>query len=188
MKRFFIICLTIIVAIASFVLVGCSKDEGVADSNIVYYYSKNDEIVTDSEGNPIEVKIIKKGEKVEGVTDQDLNAFSQATRGYTVKQYRVLKNHEDQSTIYVVIDIEVKRYSIQYDYNGGTMTSFAKTFYTLNDNFNFLETASATKEGYIHIGWAESPDATEEDIIESTEDLFDDPRNLKLYAIYVLAE
>lgn len=188
MKRFFILCLTIIVAIASFVLVGCSKDKDVADSNIVYYYSRNDEIVTDNEGNPIVIKTIKKGEKVEGISDQFLNEFSQATRGYTAKQYKVLKNYKDQSTIYVVIDIEVKRYSIQYDYNGGTMTSFAKTFYTLNDSFNFLETASATKEGYVHIGWAESPDATEEDIIESTEDLFDNPRSLKLYAIYVPAE
>lgn len=186
MKRFFIICLTIIVAIASFVLVGCSKDEGVADSNIVYYYSKNDEIVTDSEGNPIEVKIIKKGEKVEGVTDQDLN-FSPATRGYTVKQYRVLKNHEDQSTIYVVIDIEVKRYSIQYDYNGGKKGSNEIKSYTLNENFEFSK-VKAKKDGYVHIGWAESPDATEEDIIKSTEDLFDNPRNLKLYAIYIPAE
>ena len=93
MKRFFVLCLTVILAIASFVFVGCSNKKDVATSDIVYYYSKDGgEIVTDNDGNPVIVKTIYKGEKVDGVSDQDHNEFGKDTRGYTGKQYRILKD------------------------------------------------------------------------------------------------
>lgn len=194
MKRFFILCLTVVVAIASFVLVGCSNKKDVATSNIVYYYSKNGgDIVTDFEGNPVVVKTIKKGEKVNGVSDQELNEFGAATRGYTVKQYRILSDtYKDATTVYILIDIEVKRYSITYNYNGGDIDPNAsedpKGFYKLGDDIDLLATAPAVKEGFVHIGWAESADATADDVIANTLDLSENPRNLVLYAVYVPAE
>ena len=194
MKRFFVLCLTVILAIASFVFVGCSNKKDVATSDIVYYYSKDGgEIVTDNDGNPVIVKTIYKGEKVDGVSDQDLNEFGKDTRGYTVKQYRILKDtYKDQDTVYILIDIEVKRYSITYDYNGGVIDPAArsnpKTTYRLSDSIDLLKTAPAVRDGYVHVGWAESPNATVDECIKNTKDCADNPRNLVLYAIYVPAE
>ena len=134
-----------------------------------------------------------KGEKVDGVSDQDLNEFGKDTRGYTVKQYRILKDtYKDQDTVYILIDIEVKRYSITYDYNGGVIDPAArsnpKTTYRLSDSIDLLKTAPAVRDGYVHVGWAESPNATVDECIKNTKDCADNPRNLVLYAIYVPAE
>ena len=194
MKRFFVLCLTVVLAIASFVFVGCSNKNDVATSDIVYYYSKNGgDIVTDIDGNPVIVKTIYKGETVDGVSDQDLNEFGKDTRGYTVKQYKILKDtYKDQDTVYILIDIEVKRYSIQYNYNGGEIDPAAKTnpkgFYRLSDSIDLLKTAPAVRAGYEHIGWSENPNATDvSECIKNTQECAENPRNLILYAIYIPA-
>lgn len=195
MKRFFVLCLTVVVAIASFVLVGCStKDDGAA-SNIVYYFSKDggETIAANDDGTYKVVKTIKKGETVEGVTDQDLNEYGSETRGYTVVGYKVINAVKDATTVYVRVDIEVKRFSIKYDYNGGEIDPNAKSnpkgTYKLTDSIDLLKTAPAVRAGYEHIGWSENPNATSvNECIMNTNELVDNPRNLVLYAIYVPAE
>ena len=181
MKKIFVLCLMMVLAISCFAFAGCSnKDDDTARQGIVYKCSFDYDGDGDTETRTI--KTIAVGEKVEKVSDEDLIAAG--IKGYVVKAHVLTDNVDDNGNIIVRITLEQNTYTITWDYNGGAALTDnrsdpIKVQYLYGEDINLAAHNPAYLEGHEFIGWAVgSPDG---ELLTSTLGCYE---NLVLYAVY----
>lgn len=119
-----------------------------------------------------------------------LNVAVETNYGYELDYITVNGERIDGTTftmpkrdVEIVIEYKVVTYSISYVLNGGVNSPNNPTSYTLFDDYVQFE--DAYKEGYVFVGWC-LDEELEDCLYDSKFYLYDGPRDLTLYALFVV--